>query len=313
MNPEPGYVVASVNPWTPLVAATIGWASSAVLTRTLLLRGVDALTVVPLRMVFAITALGVVIALTGRFGTQDLRAWRRGAILGVVGMAIPMLLMTFGLEDLPVSIGGLLIALIPLATVGAAHFLVDGERFVARSLPGLLLALVGSGVLVGLGGNTIEGVGNLWRGVLLTVVGVISAGFGGALSRRYAMEISSDELVLPQFAVAAVVLLTLTPLFGIQEVSSIGAVNWLLVAGVGVVGTTLPFTSLLIGAAINPASRLALIGYAVPVGAVLLAVIFLGESLTIEVVVGAVLIIGGVVLAEKYGKHVPAPGVATAR
>ena len=313
MIPEPRYVVAAVNPWTPLLAATIGWSSSAVFTRALLVHGVDSMTVVPLRMVFAIIGLGIVIALTGRFGTRNRRAWRRGTVLGVVGMAIPMVLMTLGLEDLPVSIGGLLIALIPLATVGAAHFLVDGERFIARSLPGLLLALVGSGILVGLGGNTVEGVGNLWRGVLLTVVGVISAGVGGALSRRYAMEVSSDDLVLPQFAVASVALVGLTPFFGVQEVSSIGAVDWLLIAGVGMVGTTLSFTSFLIAAAINPASRLALTGYAVPVGAVILAVIFLGESLTIEVVVGAVLIIGGVVLAERYGKRMPAPGVATAR
>lgn len=228
-------------------------------------------------------------------------------------MSFPMLLMTLALEDLPVSIGGLLIALIPLATVGAAHFLVDGERFVPRSLPGLLLALAGSAVLVGFGGNTIEGVGNLWKGVFLTVAGVLSAGIGGALSRRFALEVPSDELVLPQFTVNWVVLLGLAPFLGAGQTSGIDTVDWLLIAGIGVIGTTLPFASFLIGAAVNPASRLALTGYSVPVLAVVLAVIFLGESLTLEIIGGAVMIIGGVILAEKYGKHVPEPGVATAR
>ncbi len=77
---------------------------------------------------------------------------------------IPNTLFTLGLEELPVSIGGLLIALIPIATVGAAHFLVEGERFNPRSIPGLVTSLVGTGILVGLGGESIEGVGNLVAG-----------------------------------------------------------------------------------------------------------------------------------------------------
>ena len=76
-----------------------------------------------------------------------------------------------------------------------------GERFRARSLPGLLLALAGSAVLVGIGGGSVAGVGNLWRGVLLLISGIILAGIGGALTRRYALEIPSDQLILPQFAV----------------------------------------------------------------------------------------------------------------
>jgi drug/metabolite transporter (DMT)-like permease len=80
-----------------------------------------------------------------------------------------------------------------------------------------------------------------------------------------------------------------------------------------VIGTTVAFTSFLIGAGVNPASRLALTGYAVPVVAVALAVTFLGEKLTPAIVGGAILIIIGVVLAERSTKHVPEPGVATAR
>ncbi len=63
----------------------------------------------------------------------------------------------------------------------------------------------------------------------------------------------------------------------------------------------------------NPASRLALTGYAVPVVAVTLAVTFLGEHLTVSIVTGAVLIIAGVILAERSTNHIPEPGVATAR
>jgi drug/metabolite transporter (DMT)-like permease len=228
-------------------------------------------------------------------------------------MALPMLLMSLSLEDLPVSLGGLLIALIPLSTIAAAHFVVDGERFQVRSLPGLLIALLGSVVLVGIGGTTVEGVDNLWRGVLYVTVGVILAGIGGAFSRRFALEVPSDDLVLPQFTVNTVVLFVAVPLLWDIDVASIDGTSWWLLAGIGAVGTTLAFTAFLIAAGLNPASRLALTGYSVPVVAVTLAVIFLGETLTPAILGGAVLIVAGVILAERATSHVPEPGIATSR
>lgn len=302
-----------MSPWTPLIAATLGWGASAVLSRAAILRGVDTFTLVPLRMVFAMITLMLVIAVTGRFGRPSRQAWMRGLVLGTVAMALPMTAMTLALEDLPVSLSGMLIALIPLATIGAAHFIVRGEGFQTRSLPGLLIALIGSAVLVGIGGETVDGVGNLWRGVGWMVIGVTLAGVGGALSRRFALEVPSDQLVLPQFTVNTVVLLLVTPLLFEIDVASVDGVSWLLIAGVGALGTTLAFASFLVAAGMNPASRLALTGYAVPVVAVTFAVLFLDETITLAILGGAALILAGVILAERAANHVPVPGVTTSR
>jgi len=302
-----------LSPWTPLIAATLAWGASAVLSRAAILRGVDTFTLVPLRMVFAMITLSLVIAVTGRFGRTSRKAWKMGLVLGAVTMAIPATVMTLALEDLPVSLSGILIALIPLSTIGAAHFVVPGERFQARSLPGLLIALIGSAVLVGIGGDTVDGVGDLWRGVGWMILGVVLAGLGGALSRRYALEVPSDQLVLPQFTVNTVVLLVFIPLFFDVDVASVDGVSWLLIAGVGVFGTTVAFASFLVAAGMNPASRLALTGYSVPVVAVVLAVLFLDETITLAIMAGAVLIIAGVILAERSTDHVPVAGVTTSR
>jgi drug/metabolite transporter (DMT)-like permease len=253
--------------------------------------------------------LAIILAFNDRFRHTSLLAWKRGLILGTASMALPMTLMTIGLNDLPVTLGGLLIALIPIATIAAAHFIVAGERFQAASLPGLLIALAGSALLVGIGGNTVAGVGNLWRGVGFTLAGVVMAGVGGAFARRFALEIPSSELVLPQFTVNTVVMLIAAPFLATTEIGSIETSSWLLMLGIGSVGTALPFISYLIGAGLNPASRLALTGYAVPVVAVTLAIVFLGETVSLAIAGGAVLIVAGVVLAERHTEHVPQPGV----
>jgi drug/metabolite transporter (DMT)-like permease len=302
-----------MNPWTPLAGATLGWAAGSVLTRAVLVRGVSTWTMIPLRMGFALVTLLAVIAVSRRFWTTNPVAWRRGLVLGGVAMALPMVLMTLAFEDLPVSLGGLLIALIPIATITAAHFLVGGERFQMKAIPGLALALAGSALLVGVGGASMEGVGDLWRGVGLMIAGVIMAGIGGALSRRYALEVSSNDLVLPQFSVNTVVVSMLLPLFFDFEIATIDAASWWMIAGIGALGTTLAFGSFLVAAGVNPASRLAIVGYTIPVLSVILAVIFLGETVTPAVVGGAALIITGVVIADRATSHVPVPGVATAR
>lgn len=291
----------------------MGWAASAVLSRAVLLDGVSTWTLIPIRMAIALATLLVVMMFSTRFRNPSRGSWGRGSILGIVSMAVPMILMTMGLEDLPVSLGSLLIALIPIATIASAHFVVPGERFRVGVIPGLAIALLGTALLVGVGGEEVTGVGNLWRGVGVTIGGVVLAGMGSALSRRFALEVPAESLVLPQFTVNTVFVWLVMPLFFEFEPSTVTGSALAMIAVMGTLGTTVAFTAFLIGAGMNPASRLALTGYSVPVVAVTLAVIFLGETLTLSIVAGAALIIAGVVISERATGHVPEPGVATSR
>jgi len=305
----PGYLVGLVNPWTPLIAATFGWAFSVVISKVILARGVDTVTLVPIRTALGLLTLLLIAAATKRFWTTSKPAWRRGAVLGVAAMAVPNLVMTRALEDLPVSLGGLLIALIPITTVIAAHFILEDERFQARSVPGLLIALAGTALLVGVGGESIDGVVNLWRGVSFSLTGVVLAGIGGALTRKYALDVPSQDLVLPQFVVGTAVLFLVVPLLFDFRPESVDGVSLAWLVAIGVVGTALPFAMFIIAASINPAWRLGLTGYTVPVLAVAMAVVFLGESLTPVILGGAVLIVSGVILADRASNRVPVPEI----
>ena len=133
------------------------------------------------------------------------------------------------------------------------------------------------------------------------------------MARRFALQMPSEKLVLPQFTVNTITVLAIAPFLASTELGTITGSTWLLILGVGAIGTALPFVSYLIGAGLNPASRLALTGYAVPVLALAMAVIFLGEQLTVEVLGGAALILTGVILAERKTDHIPEPGVFDAR
>jgi drug/metabolite transporter (DMT)-like permease len=284
-------------PLVPFVLATIGFSGGAVITKLILNRGVEPLMLVTGRYLFAIATLPAILALLGRLTRLPAVAWKRGAVLGVVNMALPTVLMTVALERLTASVAAILIALIPLATVAAAHYLVDGERVRWQVFPGFLLALAGCVLLVAGGADNGE---NRLLGFALMLAGIASAGVGGALTRRYALLVPADRLVLPQFVVATVlVVATTAALGGIASWGQVDAGSWGMLGLLGTVSTVVPFAALLWLSELVTATRVALVAYLVPPLGVLGSVWLLHDPITSSLLGGGLLILVGVLLAEK--------------
>lgn len=296
-----------MNPWTPLLLATVGWGASNVISKAVLNTGLDTFRFLPIRYTIALLTMVAFLATTGRLDRPESKVWKAGAILGILNMAVPTILMTKGLEYIPATMGSLLIALIPIATVVAAHWAVPGEKFRVRIIPGFLISLCGVGLLVGGGFDVVTSPGTLLLGVGLTFAGVTLAGVGGALSRRFCVQISPARLVLPQVVFGLLALLIGLAVVGGGRESTIDGNLWWLLLASGVIGTALPFAAFLFAAEVNPASRLAFAGYTVPILGTVGALMFLGESFTGLMVVGAVLILAGVALSERMANYVPTP------
>lgn len=284
-------------PGVAFIAATLGFGVGNVLAKVILDRGVNALELLPIRFLVAVTSLMAVLAATGRLRRLDLDTWRKGSLLGVVNMAAPSILMTIGLEHVSASVTALLVGLIPLTTVAFAHRLIDGERMHRGLVPGFLLALVGTGLLVeaegGPGTNPALGIG-------LIVLGVLAAGAGGALTRRFALRTPAAELVLPQFVAATGVVLVAALVSGsLEGISRMDLGSWGLIALLGTACTALPFGSLLWLSELTTAARVALMAYLVPVVGVAGGVVILDEPLGWRLVSGGALILAGVVLADR--------------
>ncbi len=278
--------------------AAAAWGSGTVLTKAALETGMTAWAVMLGRFTFAVVGLAAVLAIGGGLRWPDREASWKGAVLGAVNMALPMVFFTLALEHLSASLGGILIALIPAATVASAHYLVAGERFQAWRLPGLIVAFAGVAVLIG--GEEAGPSSNVTLGVALSFLGIAGAGIGGALSRRYAIGISALRLVVPQFVAGAVVIaMSALPAGAYPELAGSSPGQWVLVVMLGLFSTTVPFFMFLWVVQIAPAAKAALIGYLVPLAAVVGAVAFLGDPVTGALVTGGGLIIGGVIGADR--------------
>ncbi|HVR33000.1 MAG TPA: DMT family transporter [Acidimicrobiia bacterium] len=284
------------SPWPWILLATAGWASGNITSKLALNGGMDPVSLTLVR--FGVAAIGMVLILAA-VGHLDRRPdWRRGGALGLLNMALPPIFLTIALVTLDASLAGLLIALIPAASIVAAHFIVAGEQFRAWRIPGLIVALAGIAILIG-GVDRIDA-DALWSAVGWSMLGVVTAGAGGALSRRYALHTPARRMVVPQFLAAAATLCIVgIPTGAWSALGGLTSDVWAWAIVTGLVGTITPFYSFLQVVERAETARAALIGYLVPVASAIGAVVFLDDPVTASLVIGGSVIIAGVVLADR--------------
>jgi drug/metabolite transporter (DMT)-like permease len=222
---------------------------------------------------------------------------RRGGIqpfaLGIFAAALPFTLIAWGEKHIDSGVAAIANASMPLFVALIAIRFLHSERSTGVRLVGLLLGFAGVAVLVGVhpsGG---------WLAVLGTLA-VVVASVSYAISSLWGQRLVSDEspLVLSTaaFTGGAVVLLP----FGLAELPS-SFPSWKAigcVVALGVFGTAigqLLFFRLL---RTDGASRASLVTYLMPVAALFYGALLLGEPVTVEELIGLVLILGGVALGS---------------
>jgi drug/metabolite transporter (DMT)-like permease len=246
----------------------------------------------PTVLVLARTTIGATILLPIALLRVDLRAvlkhWRWIVAFAAVEIAIPWFFLATAEQQLSSSLAALLIAGVPL--VGAAIALTGGERVTRNGLIGLLIGLLGVVAIVGLDLNVAD-VGSL-AAVFIVVVGYA---LGPAILSRRLAGVSSMGVMSLSLLMCAVVYL---PLGALQWPSTPPSTNAIVsVVILGVVCTAaafLLFADLI--AEVGPV-RATVITYINPAVAAVLGVLVLGETFTVGMAVGFVLVILGSALA----------------
>jgi drug/metabolite transporter (DMT)-like permease len=262
------------------------------------------------RYVIATLALvAVCFAFEGGLPRLSGRQWLAVGLLGATGVAIFNLCFMFGLARVPASRGSLIMALNPAVTLlGAALFL--HERLTRNKVLGIALALVGVVVVLG-HGNPME----LFRGSV--GVGEVVL-FGCPLA--WAAYTLIGKRMLP--GLSAIAVTTYAALIGTAMLAAVAAATgdlappaaslraWAAVGFVGLFGTAVAFVWFYDGVrAIGPARTSVFINL-VPVAAIVLGVLLLGEPLEISMAVGGALVIAGVLLLNRPDQPASAPVAA---
>ena len=277
----------------PYVAFTgLTFTTGALVSKALVDDGVDALVVAGAPFLLA----GLVgLANTLRTDRLSRAGVVSAALLGVANSTMPAVFINLGFEVLPAGLVTLLISMGPVFTAVTAHFVFPDERLRATKLVGLALSVAGVAVLA-VGAGDSDGDAGL-RGVVLVLVGVTAAGVSAVPARALAVRYGAARLIGTQLAAAgAVALLAIVPT-GRDAVPDGGWPPGHVIGLVVLAATALGgFRSMMAANEIGTTGQVSVIGYLLPVLGVAGGAVFFDEAITVAVLGGGALILGGVVL-----------------
>lgn len=296
MTPHP------IGDWLRLLALTILWGSAFLLTKIAVTALAPDLVVAGRLLVACLLLVPLAVLRRGLGGARapwSARLWVFLLLIAIFGNALPFSLIAWGQQRIDSALAGILMAIMPLATLGLSHYLVPGERLTPYRIAGFLFGF--SGVLVLMGPDALRGAAD-GEGVLLPMLAVLGGALCYAISAILArLRPASD--VLPSAAATTLLAAGLMLPFVLgpgdldlppePTVASLAAV-----LALGAFSTAL--ASILYFQLIKSAGPafVSQLNYLIPLWAVAAGMLFLGERPEPEALYALVLILGGILLVQ---------------
>jgi drug/metabolite transporter (DMT)-like permease len=296
--------------WLALGALSVLWGGSFLFYKVLA-GELPPLTTVLGRVALAGAALAVVLAVRG----EDLRIpralWPKFLVLAALTNAIPFTLFAWGETRVTSGTASILNAMTPMFTVLVTSLVLRTERLTTLRLAGVVCGFVGVAILVG--PDVLRGQDLL--GQLACLGAAFTYGFGVPYGRRIT-GIAPPRMALGQLTAATVIMLPFALIVDRPwTVPAPSIAGWASLMGIALLSTALAFLLFFRILARAGATNLSLVTLLVPVSALLLAAIVLGERVPASSLAGMAVIAAG--LATIDGRvfqalRRPAPsGVAT--
>ncbi|WP_330275351.1 DMT family transporter [Lentzea sp. NBC_00516] len=226
---------------------------------------------------------------------RSAQIWGHIAAAGLFGNVIPFLLLSYGEKTTGAGIAGVLIGASPLLTLALATAALPTERATSRKAVGLVLGFIGVVLLIG---PWDEALGS-FSGRLACFGAAVSYAIGFVYVRKYLSPLGLAPLSLAasQLVAAAALQAVVTPFLDWRTPSFTGPVTMSIVL-LGLLSTGLAYVLYfrLIGDV--GATTASAVNYVVPVFAVLVSVLFLGEHVTWNLIAGGLVVLVGVAYAE---------------
>jgi len=252
----------------------------------------------PAVLVLGRTAIGAAILLPIAAARHELRPlvpyWRPIVAFATVEIALPWVLLGAAETKVSSSLTGLLVAAVPLVAVAIAAATGRGERFDAPKALGLALGVLGVAAIVGINP---EGV----RAAPVAAIGLVAVCYalGPAILERWLKEQPPVGVIASALALTAAAYAPIAAFDLPAERPSAQALAS--VVTLAVVCTALAFVVFFeLIAEVGPV-RATVITYVNPAVAAVLGVAILGESFTLGMGIGFVLVLAGSVLATRRG------------
>ena len=283
--------------WAMLLALAVLWGGSFFFNGVAV-RDLPSFTLVWLRVAIAAATLLLALRLLGQRMPTEGRVWAAFFGMGLLNNVLPFVLIVWGQHDIASGLASILNATTPLFTVLVAHLLTPDERLTPLKAAGVAIGFAGAAVMIG--PDALAGLGTGVLAQLACLAGALSYAFAGIFGRRF-RRMGVPPLATAAGQVSASALMLLPIALAVDHPWTLAmphAASWGAVLGVGLLSTALAYVLYFRILAAAGATNLLLVTFLIPVSAILLGVLVLGETLLPRHFIGMALIGAGLAFLD---------------
>lgn len=264
--------------WLALVLLSMLWGGSF-LFAGIQVKWLPPFTIALLRVGLAAVILNALIRVLGKTMPADAASWRAFLVMGMLNNAIPFSLIVWGQNYIASGLAAILNATTPIMTVVVAHFTTSDEKITANRLLGLVTGFIGVVVLIGT--ESLKGLGTGLLAQLAVLLAATSYAFAGIYGRRFKrMGIDPIVTATGQVTASTTLLFPLAMLVDSPWTLAVPPLEvWLAAIGMAVFSTAIGYVLYFRILAIAGATNLLLVTFLIPISAIILGAVVLGEHL----------------------------------
>lgn len=237
-------------------------------------REMTPLTIVLCRVGLASMILLAVLRLTGRVLPTSPGIWGAFFVIGALNNLIPFSLIVWGQTHIDSSLAAILNATTPIFSVVLAHLLTGEERLTTGRIVGVIIGWIGVAVLIGI--ESLGGFGVQVLGQLAVVGASLSYACAAIYGRRFK---AMDPVVVSTGMLCASTIMMLPVATIVEQPWQLapGAATWAALIGLSAVSTSIAYIIYFRVLAVAGATNILLVTFLIPVSAIFLGVVVLGE------------------------------------
>lgn len=235
----------------------------------------------------------VLLRLMGLKLPKDLAIWRAFFFMALLNNVIPFSLIVWGQAHIASGVASILNATTPLFTVIVAHLLTMDERITGQKLSGVIIGFVGVAIMIG--GDAAKTLGLDVLGQAACLAAALSYAFAAIYGRRFRamgvqpMTTATGQVIMSTLVLAPLAIFVDQPwTLPAPSIETVGAI-----IGLALLCTALGYFLFFRILATAGATNVSLVTLLIPVTAILLGALFLGEALAFRHWIGMGLIAVG--------------------
>jgi len=275
--------------WVMLVTLSALWGGSFFFVGVVVSE-LPPLTIVSLRVGLASLALWSIACVMGLQPPGSLRVWGAFFGMGLLNNVIPFSLIVWGQTQIASGLASILNAATPFFTVIVAGLLLTDERLTATNFIGAVIGF--AGVIVMIGPSALAGMGTNLLAQIAVLGAALSYAFAAVFGRRF-KTLGVNSIVTAAGQVTASFLILAPIAFYVDrplQLAMPGVTIWAAIMGLAILSTALAYILYFKILASAGATNLLLVTLLIPVSAIVLGSLVLGETLEFIHFVGMALI-----------------------